>query len=87
MAHNVQTWAVSSAPTDASSHLAHQITLTRKPAASRDLAPGIRQPHTERYQATQFNDEEHLAEGIETLASKYGHYGYRPVTMMLNQAD
>jgi hypothetical protein len=62
--------------------LAHQIALTL--AASWDLAPGIRQPHTERYQATQF---EHLAEGIETLASKYGHYAYRPVTMMLNQAD
>ena len=41
---------------------------------------------TQRYQPTQHNDEEPLTKAIIALASEYGRYGYRRITVLLNQA-
>jgi len=46
----------------------------------------IGQPRgTQRYQPTQWDDEEPLTQAIITLASEYGRYGYRRITALLNQ--
>jgi putative transposase len=47
----------------------------------------IGQPRaTQRYERQQADDEEQLREQIVDLASKYGRYGYRRVTALLQQA-
>ncbi len=47
----------------------------------------INQPRsTQRHQYTVRDDEEHLREDIIKLAGKYGRYGYRRITALLQQA-
>jgi len=47
----------------------------------------IGQPRaTQRYERQQADDEEQLRKQIVDLASKYGHYGYRRVTALLQEA-
>ena len=47
----------------------------------------IGQPRaTQRYEKQQADDEEQLREQIVYLASKYGRYGYRRVTALLQEA-
>ena len=41
---------------------------------------------TQRYQATQRNDEDALTRAIIALASQYGRYGYRRITIKLREA-
>ena len=40
---------------------------------------------TQRYEPKQMNDEELLRNCVTSLASKYGRYGYKRVTALLNQ--
>ena len=47
----------------------------------------VNQPRgTQRYQLTQRNDEEALTRAIITLATQYGRYGYRRITIKLREA-
>ncbi len=47
----------------------------------------VNQPRgTQRYQPTQRNDEDALTRAIITLASQYGRYGYRRITIKLREA-
>jgi transposase InsO family protein len=47
----------------------------------------VHQPRgTQRYQPTQRNDEDALTRAIITLADQYGRYGYRRITILLQQA-
>lgn len=47
----------------------------------------VNQPRgTQRYQATQRNDEDALPRAIITLATQYGRYGYRRITIKLREA-
>jgi transposase InsO family protein len=47
----------------------------------------VRQPRgTQRYRPTQRNDEDALTRAIIALASPYGRYGYRRITIKLKQA-
>jgi len=47
----------------------------------------VEQPRgTQRYQPTQRDDEEPLTQAILALASEYGRYGYRRITVLLNEA-
>jgi transposase InsO family protein len=41
---------------------------------------------TQRYLATQRNDEDALTQAIIQLASQYGRYGYRRITALLREA-
>ena len=48
----------------------------------------MRQPRgTQCYVPTQRQDEDRLRRSIVALASKYGRYGYRRITALLNQAS
>jgi putative transposase len=42
---------------------------------------------TQRYQPTRRNDEDALTRAIIALASQYGRYGYRRITIKLREAD
>ena len=47
----------------------------------------VNQPRgTQRYQPTQRDDEDELTKAIIALASQYGRFGYRRITIMLQQA-
>jgi putative transposase len=47
----------------------------------------VHQPRgTQRYQPTQRNDEDALTRAIIALASQYGRYGYRRITIKLREA-
>ena len=47
----------------------------------------VNQPRgTQRYQPTQREDEDRLTQAIITLASQYGRYGYRRITVLLQRA-
>lgn len=47
----------------------------------------VHQPRgTQLYQATQRNDEDALTLAIIALASRYGQYGYRRITVKLREA-
>jgi putative transposase len=41
---------------------------------------------TQGYQPMQRNDEDQLTQAIVALASQYGRFGYRRITVLLNQA-
>ena len=41
---------------------------------------------TQRYEPIQCNDEDALTRAIVSLASKYGRYGYRRITVLLRSA-
>ena len=40
---------------------------------------------TQRYESKQMGDEELLSNSITSLSSKYGRYGYKQITTLLNQ--
>jgi hypothetical protein len=40
---------------------------------------------TQRYESKQMGDEELLRNSVTSLASKYGRYGYKRITVLLNQ--
>ena len=42
---------------------------------------------TQRYPAVFTNEEEHLRDDIVRLAAKYGRYGYRRITALLNNNE
>jgi transposase InsO family protein len=47
----------------------------------------VKQPRgTQRYQSTQRNDEDALTRAIIVLATQYGRYGYRRITIKLREA-
>jgi putative transposase len=47
----------------------------------------VKQPRgTQRYRPTQRDDEDTLTQAIVTLASRYGRYGYRRITALLQRA-
>jgi putative transposase len=47
----------------------------------------VNQPRgTQRYQPTQREDEDTLTRAIIELASEYGRYGYRRITVFLQRA-
>jgi transposase InsO family protein len=47
----------------------------------------VSQPRgTQRYQPTQWEDEDRLTRAIIVLASQYGRYGYRRITALLHRA-
>ena len=44
----------------------------------------VKQPRgTQRYRPTQRDDEDRLTQAIVTLAGRYGRYGYRRITALL----
>jgi transposase InsO family protein len=56
-------------------------------ASERHACQLVHQPRgTQRYQPTQRNDEDALTRAIITLASQYGRYGYRRITIKLREA-
>jgi putative transposase len=56
-------------------------------ASERHACQLVDQPHgTQRYQPTQRNDEDALTRAIIALASQYGRYGYRRITVKLRDA-
>lgn len=56
-------------------------------ASERHACQLVDQPRgTQRYQPTQRNDEDALTRAIIALASRYGRYGYRRVTIELQKA-
>jgi putative transposase len=56
-------------------------------ASGRHACHLVHQPRgTQRYQPTQRNDEDALIRAIITLASQYGRYGYRRITIELQKA-
>ena len=56
-------------------------------ASERHACQLVYQPRgTQRYQPTQRNDEDALTRAIIALASQYGRYGYRRITIKLQQA-
>jgi len=56
-------------------------------ASERHACQLVHQPRgTQRYQLTQRNDEDALSRAIIALASQYGRYGYRRITIKLNEA-
>jgi putative transposase len=56
-------------------------------ASERHACQLVQQPRgTERYQPTQRNDEDALTRAIIALASQYGRYGYRRITIKLQEA-
>jgi transposase InsO family protein len=56
-------------------------------ASERHACQLVDQPRgTQRYQPTQRNDEDTLTRAIITLASQYGRYGYRRITIKLHEA-
>lgn len=55
--------------------------------SERRACRAVNQPRgTQRYQPTQRDDEDALTRAIITLASKYGRYGYRRITALLQEA-
>ena len=40
---------------------------------------------TQRYESKQMGDEELLRNSLTSLSSKYGRYGYKRITALLNQ--
>lgn len=56
-------------------------------ASERHACHLVHQPRgTQRYQPTQRNDEDALTRAIITLADRYGRYGYRRITIKLQEA-
>ena len=56
-------------------------------ASERHACQLVDQPRgTQRYQPTQRNDEDALTRAIIALASQYGRYGYRRITIKLREA-
>jgi transposase InsO family protein len=56
-------------------------------ASERHACQLVHQPRgTQRYQPTQRNDEDALTRAIIALASQYGRYGYRRITIKLREA-
>jgi len=56
-------------------------------ASERHACQWVHQPRgTQRYRPTQRNDEDALTRAIIALASPYGRYGYRRITIKLKQA-
>jgi hypothetical protein len=56
-------------------------------ASERHACHLVQQPRgTQRYQPTQRNDEDALTRAIITLADRYGRYGYRRITIKLQQS-
>jgi len=56
-------------------------------ASERHACRLVHQPRgTQRYQPTQRNDEDALTRAIITLATQYGRYGYRRITVKLRDA-
>ena len=56
-------------------------------ASERHACQLVHQPRgTQRYQLTQRNDEDALTQAIIALASQYGRYGYRRITIKLQEA-
>ena len=56
-------------------------------ASERHACHLVNQPRgTQRYQPTQRNDEDALTRAIIALASQYGRYGYRRITIKLREA-
>ena len=56
-------------------------------ASERHACQLVHQPRgTQRYQLTQRNDEDALTRAIIALASQYGRYGYRRITIKLQEA-
>jgi len=52
--------------------------------SERRVCRALEQPRsTQRNQGKEANDEEMLTERIITLASQYGRYGYRRITVLL----
>jgi len=57
-------------------------------ASERHACQLVDQPRgTQRYQPTQRNDEDVLTRAIVRLASQYGRYGYRRITIKLREGD
>lgn len=55
-------------------------------ASERHACQLVDQPRgTHRYQPTQRNDEDALTRAMITLASQYGRYGYRRITIKLKE--
>ena len=56
-------------------------------ASERHACQPVHQPRgTQRYQPTQRNDEDALTRAIIALANQYGRYGYRRITILLQEA-
>jgi transposase InsO family protein len=56
-------------------------------ASERHACQLVHQPRgTQRYESTQRNDEDALTRAIIALASQYGRYGYRRITIKLREA-
>ena len=56
-------------------------------ASERHACQLVHQPRgTQRYQPTQRNDEDALTRAIIALANQYGRYGYRRITILLQEA-
>jgi putative transposase len=56
--------------------------------SERNACQLVDQPRgTQRYQPTQRNDVDALTRAIIALASQYGRYGYRRITINLREAD
>ena len=56
-------------------------------ASERHACQLVDQPRgTQRYQPTQRNDEDALTRAIIALATQYGRYGYRRITIKLQEA-